>query len=178
MQANASVLLCSADSVYSKSMQPCYGGENIIHIIAAALSSILFFILLATFSLFAVEMNPYSRKPFAIPENKILLLKIPTKVFLSVFTIIDHKQESTKYLCLIAFAYYVMYLVWRYNMISYFNSVISTFSNILEIMVLYLYGCLLIHAFGDKKEVVLTSVGTGTVTSTSTVRFFLLFRSF
>jgi hypothetical protein len=170
MQANFSILLCAKDSVYSKSMQPCYSGENIPHIIASAISTILFFILLSTFSLFAVEMNPYSRKPFAIPENKILLLKIPTKIFLSIFTIIDHKQESVKYLCLIAFAYYIMYLIWRYNMISYFSSVISVFSNILEIMVFYLYGCLLIHAFGDKKEVSQVTVVTGTGTSTSTVQ--------
>jgi len=65
--------------------------------------------MLGIFSLLAVEMNPYSRKPFAISENKIMLLKIPAKILVSVYPIIDYKRESMAYLCLILSIYYLMY---------------------------------------------------------------------
>ena len=37
-------------------------------------------------------------------------------------------------------------------MITYFNSAISIFSSILEILIFYIYGCLSIHAFLDNGE--------------------------
>ena len=83
-----STIICKSESSINANTQ-CYSGAQIAHMVLAIIGLLIYFFFCILFNLFLIELNPFSKAPFAAPQSKSNFLRTVLKFVLPLYTTLD-----------------------------------------------------------------------------------------
>jgi hypothetical protein len=124
----------------------CYQGIYYLDFAIALIGAFLLIGFLLIFLPFYIELNPFSKLPFASPRTNMPYFKLVMKVFLPVYFTIDFRGNLNVQFVVLSGIYWSAILLFRYQSLPYYNRSIFRFLLICESILFWAGGVANIHA--------------------------------
>jgi len=132
-----SIFACTWDNPLNSGME-CYTGIFFLHWIVAFLSCLILFVSSLALTFLSVDLNPWSKSPFASPKSPINLIKLTLKILVSAYFVIDHKANATKVFITLYAIVWLFILFLRYRQTPLYNRSIFNFTIGLETTIFWI----------------------------------------
>jgi hypothetical protein len=124
----------------------CYKGIYFLHLTVAIIGAILFLGLLLLFLPFYIELNPFSKLPFASPSTNMPFFKLVMKLFAPIYITIDYKGSLNVQFVVLSGVYWSAILLFRYQSLPCYNRSVFRFLLVCESILFWASGVANIHA--------------------------------
>jgi hypothetical protein len=110
------------------SMFNCYQGIFLAELLPCVLQTAFTLFLLVLISLYYIDFNPFSPRPFAGPEDTSPLWRLLPKIALPFQEFIDYSASLSQQLEVLGFIYFLYQIIKRYTGPHYYNRYVEIVS--------------------------------------------------
>ncbi|KAL4464830.1 hypothetical protein ABPG74_011391 [Tetrahymena malaccensis] len=124
----------------------CYSGLYFIYVTLSVIGLLIQVFFSFIFNMTMIDMNPFSKLPFATPPNSMTEIKLLLKFILCLYFAIDYKAQLQLTLTILLTLYYVIFLVQTYNKLPYYDNITQKVQIVIDVLLFWISFCASVQA--------------------------------
>jgi len=127
----------------------CYKGIYFVHLVVAIVGMVFLLVTTYIFGLLSMDLNPWSKVPYAAPGSKMNVIKLSFKILIILYINLDYKSNLKKEFIIIFALFWLLILVLRYFQTPCYNKSVFNFMLANEMTTFWASVVIFFHAFID-----------------------------